>query len=33
MSKSLNIQVFKHKILIAALTESDLHSLAKDFRY
>ena len=33
MSKSLNIRVFKHKILIDALTESELHSLTKDFRY
>jgi mRNA interferase YafO len=29
---SLDIRVFKHKILIDALTESELHSLTKDFR-
>ncbi|PML20718.1 hypothetical protein BCT82_03695 [Vibrio breoganii] len=32
MRKALNIRVFKHKILIDALTESELHSLTKDFR-
>jgi mRNA interferase YafO len=29
---SLDIRVFKHKILIDALTESELYSLTKDFR-
>lgn len=33
MSKSLNIKIFKHKILVDALTESELYSLTKDFRY
>ena len=32
MRTSLDIRVFKHKILIDALTESELHSLTKDFR-
>ncbi|MEZ8990180.1 hypothetical protein [Vibrio breoganii] len=32
MRKALNIRVFKHKILIDALTESEFHSLTKDFR-
>ncbi|MFO6421798.1 type II toxin-antitoxin system YafO family toxin [Motilimonas sp. KMU-193] len=33
MSKSLNIRVFKHKILIDSLTENELQSLTKDFRH
>ena len=32
MRTSLDIRVFKHKILIDALTESELYSLTKDFR-
>ncbi|EKO3606697.1 type II toxin-antitoxin system YafO family toxin [Vibrio metschnikovii] len=33
MSKSLNIRIFKHKILIDSLTEIELQSLTKDFRH
>ncbi|WP_338155375.1 type II toxin-antitoxin system YafO family toxin [Vibrio metschnikovii] len=32
MNEPLNIRVFKHKILIDSLTESELQSLTKDFK-
>lgn len=33
MSQSLTIRVFKHKILMDSLTESEINALTKDFKH